>query len=281
MMANKEGLLVEIRVAKELGEVELPTFSYNEDSRTLHIQEHESPVHIELVERLRAIEGAFSMLGLESIDFTRLGRHWYRGRDVSDPEETIFKDDADHGRVQSSDEIIPQQLMHELLHRALEPKLDHFGLSFILFRQGWQEFCNFQYVTSIWFFSFFLEHAFANGKIKTKQQAEEYMQSKVFEEALTLAKTQIGEEVRRGDISRKKAEELLINKSLQEFSDWVPNMRGFYLHQSNKQAKSGKSGARWHPSDAIKAKADAVCLATFSSAASKILFDTYCGSHNF
>lgn len=280
MIADKEGSLVEIRVAKEVVEEELPTFA-KKGSRTLHIHESESPTSLELEERLRAVEGAFSILGLKKIDFTRLSRHWYCGRDILNVDETIFQYDTNHEKGRNSNTIIPQLLTQELLRRSLQPKLDHFGLSFTLFKQGMQEISDFQYVKSIWFFSFFVEHAFANGKFQKKQQSKEYVQSGDFANALSHAKKLIEVEIKKGDISREKAEELLINRTLHDFSKWVTDRRGFYLHQSNKRKASGKSNARWHPSNLLEVKDDAVCLATFSRAAAAIMFETYCGSHQF
>lgn len=279
MIASSEGFLIEVRVATRVDEKELPKFAHNADSRTLHIEDSESATPFELEERLRSVEGAFAILGLKKIDFSRLGAHWYRGKDIFHCEETIFQYDTDHSREGSLNPIIPQLLAERLLRRALEPTLDPFGLSFVLFKQGWDEFCSFHYLKSIWFFSFFVEHAFANGEFRTKKQSQEYAKSGVFAEALAQAKDLIAEEIRRGDISKEKAEELIVNKSVQEFARWITEKRGFYLHQSNKQMNSGKSGARWHPSSRTEVKDDAICLATFSRAASAILFEEYCGPH--
>lgn len=258
---NENHVLTRTSICSQIRNDEIPEITSGKRSVALHIYERESPTNSMLEARLRSLEGILTTSGVERFDFTRTGRKWFRALALGKDEEVIFGYESDHQAKPLSNIHLPADYTTYLVGVSLNPKNDSLSLSLLLFRRGWEQYCNFNYIEAIWYFSFFIEHSFAQGKIKTAHQKAAYCASPEMQSAFIAAKSSINDEVRRGDISKQDADNLLVSIDFEIFSGWLVNLRGEMLHQSSRRNKT------WHPSNAMERKRDATVLATFCSEA--------------
>lgn len=258
---NENHVLTRASICSQIISDEIPEITPGDESVALHIYERESLTNSMLEARLRSLEGILTTSGVERFDFTRTSRKWFRALALGEDEEIIFGYESDHREKPLSNVHLPVDYTTYLIGVSLNPNNDSLSLSLLLFRRGWEQYCNFNYIEAIWYFSFFIEHSFAQGKIKTAHQKAAYCASSEMRSAFIAAKNSINDEVRRGDISKHDADKLLVSINFETFSGWLVNLRGEMLHQSSRRTKT------WHPSNAIERKRDATVLATFCSEA--------------
>lgn len=263
--SSPDGVVGKISLVKETTFDQVPAFTVRGTQG--HIVEPRSDDVNYLEDRLAAVEGLLSAIGLDHIDFSRVGRRWFEAPNEWSTRRQLFGYTTDHEQRATKSEVLSPEFLEPLLQVAMNGEADNECLAQRFFWLGWKHFCNYRYIDSIQQLCFFFELSFADGKFKLGEQTSAAVRSTLFQTALTSAKREILEEVNRGDISVADAERLLINVEPVQFAKWVFSIRGNFLHQSSRRGKT------WHPSNAIEHKLTATILASFCAAASHEMID--------
>jgi hypothetical protein len=82
-----------------------------------------------------------------------------------------------------------------LLHRQ---RLDYLTIPLAFFREGMNSYDDLRYIRAYWYFYFFLEGLFGNGKSGTKEIIKEFLQSEILKEAVDTMVTSL-----RNDTSQR------------------------------------------------------------------------------
>jgi len=139
---NDAGVFKNINLTKETDYQQVPTFTVK--NKHGNIFEPESADVAYLEERLVVIEGFISNIGVEYVDFSRIGRRWFKSESIYAAEETIFGYSTDHDKRPSPSRIINGDLLLQFFKMALKEKNDTASSALRFFQRGQAHFSNFR-----------------------------------------------------------------------------------------------------------------------------------------
>jgi hypothetical protein len=265
--SEKDGIVDELSVTVPANNPEdLPSILNTPGSRskaTIHVP---SPAFLFIKREVRAIEGALSLFGVNTIDLNSPLQEWLPESKEDKEKLKLFNFKSKRGEIDVSK--LPS-ILFDIIARTVISADDIADIeSQLAFcRKGIIDRHEERYIEAIYDFYFFLESLFAQGKTKNHRVKEEFKQSKELRECIedVLKKPHEIISPRREDLHRfmKKYGGM----SVDDIIEHIVDLRGFLHHHTPKRKNA------WHPEEhqRYESEANLIAAIAFSVAMRRVL----------